>query len=184
MQSPVIGPRCHCALSQGFNLFFNMRLTLSCEIVSRTSNCISLAASRWRVQRPYPSGGSLPTSLVTWAFTLVSILMGRPLRGASGSTSRMWACAIGIYFLCTLYIVPRDTPKMVVSSCSGLSASKRSKMRAVLRARAFFFRGRQTVPRHLVRVRLSVLLCASQAYFTPPYGGESSANAFIVQRLL
>jgi hypothetical protein len=120
-------------------VFFNVRLTLSCEIVSMTANCPSLSAIIWRVQRPYPSGGSLHATMVTWASTLVSIFMGRPLRGASWSTSSMCSYSFCIYFFRTLYMVPRDTPHMVVSSVTGLASSKRSKTRARLMARALFF---------------------------------------------
>ena len=120
------------------SVFFNVRLTLSCEIVSMTAHFTSLSAIIWRVQRLHPSGGSLPAIIVTFAATLVSIFMGRPLRGASWSTSRMCSCSFCLYFLRTLYRVPRDTPHILVRSLARLASSQRSKMRARFIARALF----------------------------------------------
>jgi hypothetical protein len=104
-----------------------------------TANFTSLSAIIWRVQRLHPSGGSLQAIIVTFASTRVSIFMGRPLRGASWSKSRICSCSFCRYILRTWYIVPRETPHILVSSLAGLASSKRSKMRARLMARALFF---------------------------------------------
>ena len=117
-------------------VFFNVRRTLSCEIVSMTSNCTSLSAIICRVHRPYPSGGSLQAIIVTCASTLVSIFMGRPLRGASCSISRMGSSAFCRYFVRTLCMVPRETRHVVVTSFSDRSSSKSNKTRALFMARA------------------------------------------------
>jgi hypothetical protein len=119
-------------------VFFNVRLTLSCEIVSMTANCTSLSAIIWRVQRPQPSGGSLHAIIVTCASTRLSIFIGRPLRGASWSISRMCAYSFCKYLFRTLSMVPRETPKIMARSLYGFLWSNRSKIRARFMARALF----------------------------------------------
>jgi hypothetical protein len=128
-----------CAEPRLQSVFFHVRRTLSCEIVSMITTCTSLSAIRWRGHRPYPSGGSLQAIILTGAATRLSILRGRPRRGASWRTSGMGAYSMSRYFFRMLPMVPHETPKMVVSSFAGLSSSKSSKMPALLMARALVF---------------------------------------------
>jgi hypothetical protein len=143
-----------------------------------TANCTSLSTIICRVQRPCPSGGSLQAIIVTLALTLLSILMGRPLRGASWSTSSMCSCCCCRYLFCTLYTVPREIPNIVVRSCSGLPSSKSNKTRARLIARALFVPWATNFSIGLVLRRLIGRLDAFSAYSSPPDSGEYTESSF------
>src|SRR5262245_4649098 len=83
-------------------VFFSSRRTLSRELESVTSSLTSLSAIRCRVHRPLPAAVPLHAIIVVVASTLLSNVRGRPLRGASWSSSRICPWAFCWYFLRTL----------------------------------------------------------------------------------